>query len=134
MKSLNAWSVGQNTVNPPTMLSSNVCSAPEATSVSAKTLQPCFDIRDVRFNWLGPGVGASASADAMILLIWMTEILYGISSTDLTKVASRLPWLDSAPKPTLPPLRSVMLTKPEEPGAEPVAWNMVAVKAVPFVI
>jgi hypothetical protein len=29
---------------------------------------------------------------------------------------------------------SVMLTKPVEPGAKPVAWNRVAAKAVPLVI
>nr|DAD32792.1 TPA_asm: hypothetical protein HUJ06_011643 [Nelumbo nucifera] len=101
MKSLNTWSVGQNIVNPPSMLLSNVRSASEATSISAKTLQPHFDIKDVRFSWLGPGVRASSSADAMTL-----------------------PWLDSAPKPTLLPLRLVMLTKLEALGAEPVASGL----------
>ena len=46
----------------------------------------------------------------------------------------RVPSLFSAPNATLPPWRSVMLTKPAEPGAVPVAWYMVAARAVPFVI
>jgi len=49
-------------------------------------------------------------------------------------VEVRVPSLFSAPNATLPPWRSVMLTKPAEPGAVPVAWYMVAARAVPFVI
>lgn len=56
-------SVGQNTVNPPSMLSWNVLSAPEDISKSAKALQPCLDRIVVKFRSLGPAVGASASAD-----------------------------------------------------------------------
>ncbi|KAF7815971.1 hypothetical protein G2W53_029940 [Senna tora] len=92
---LNTSSMGQNTVNPPSILSIYVASASDARSVSAKTLQPCLDIMAVRFCWL-----------------------------------ERVPSLFSAPNPTLPPLRSVMLTNPEVPGAVPVAWNIVAAKAV----
>lgn len=51
---------------------------------------------------------------------------------DLTKVASSFPSLSSAPNPIFPPLRVVMLTYPEVPGAAPVAWNMVEVKVDPL--
>lgn len=56
-------SVGQNTVRPPSMLVSKVVSAPDEISKSAKALQPCFDRIAVKFSWLGPAVGASASAE-----------------------------------------------------------------------
>ena len=42
--------------------------------------------------------------------------------------------LSSGEKSTFLPLRSMMLTKLEELGEEPVAWNMVAVKEVLLVI
>lgn len=56
------------------------------------------------------------------------------SSKDLTKTASTFPPLSSAPNPTFPPLRSVIFTNPDDPLAVPVAWNMVAARAVPLVI
>ena len=61
-------------------------------------------------------------------------MLYGTSSTDLTNVAASSPPLPPAPNPTLPPFRSVMLTNPAAPGADPVAWYMVAARAEPLVI
>ncbi|KAJ0547972.1 hypothetical protein HanRHA438_Chr08g0362711 [Helianthus annuus] len=115
------------------MLSAYVFIASDASNASAKFLHPCADISEVIFTSAGSGTGASASTDGNVLLIWITEMLYGTSCNDLTNVASVLPEF-SLPKPTLPPLRSVMLTNPADPVAVPVAWNIVAANAVPLVI
>ncbi|KAF1864262.1 hypothetical protein Lal_00048827 [Lupinus albus] len=77
MKPLTAESVGQKTVNPPSMFSSKVGRAFEALSRSAKALQPCLDMIEIRLMALGAEVGASASAElkvpAAAPVAWKTE-------------------------------------------------------------
>lgn len=73
-KPLTALSVGQKTVKPPSMLSLKVGSALEPLKRSAKALQPCLDIIEMRSMAEGAAVGASASAELMGLLIWRTEM------------------------------------------------------------